>query len=242
VGGALRAAAQFGDAETIEDVTRSERAKGSGLGERLSVFWGTPATLRGNAEGGRFPPLDRLDLIEHGRLLLGADARQGLARPGTHELLVAGAEFALESLAGVRSPAATSAGRPGSLRPAGTDASEEIRSPDLLLARGVRRLTKLVLFPVRFLFTAASGRVGTNEDAVAWYLALDGAPAARLVAAAFGWRAAAPTDGEDVAGLLGDQMRSLYLFYINDHVARLDASGDAELARAFADWRTRITG
>jgi type IV secretory pathway protease TraF len=38
----------------------------------------------------------------------------------------------------------------------------------------VRHVTKTVLFPVRFLFTAAAGRVATNHDAVASYLA-DGA-------------------------------------------------------------------
>jgi hypothetical protein len=40
----------------------------------------------------------------------------------------------------------------------------------VLIAAGVRRLTKLVLFPVRFLYTAATGRVGTNDAAAAWYL------------------------------------------------------------------------
>ena len=43
---------QPGDADTITGIADIERAKGSSLAERLSVFWGTPATLRGEREGG----------------------------------------------------------------------------------------------------------------------------------------------------------------------------------------------
>jgi hypothetical protein len=93
-----------------------------------------------------------------------------------------------------------------SLRPAGEDAIEEIRSPDLLIAHGVRRLTKLVLFPVLFLYTVATGRVGTNERAVARYLGDDEAPSSTLVAAALAWRTVAPTDEAAAAVLLREQM------------------------------------
>lgn len=83
------------DNVTIHTVARSLRTGRSALDKRLSVFWGTPLTLQGQRRGGRFPPLDRLDLLEHGRLLTGRDARACVARPGQDELLVAGAEFAL---------------------------------------------------------------------------------------------------------------------------------------------------
>jgi predicted nucleotidyltransferase len=70
---------ESGDGETIEAIADAEKGKGSPLHERLSVFWGTPATLRGERDGGRFPALDRLDLIENGRLLAGSDeTRRGL--------------------------------------------------------------------------------------------------------------------------------------------------------------------
>src|SRR6516165_4010467 len=52
------------DRLTIRKVARSVRAGGSAADERLSVFWGTPATLQGHGRGGRFPPLDRLDLLD----------------------------------------------------------------------------------------------------------------------------------------------------------------------------------
>ena len=94
---------QSQDGDTIEAIAETQKRSGSALAERLSVFWGTPATLRGECEGGRFPPLDRLDLIENGRLIAGVDARTGLPRPTADELLITGAEFALEFLAGLRS-------------------------------------------------------------------------------------------------------------------------------------------
>src|SRR5215207_9357604 len=74
-------------------------ASGLPLGERLSVFWGSPASLRGAAEVGRFPPHDRLDLIRHGRLLAGRDVRDGLPVPDTREMVLAAARQALRSLA-----------------------------------------------------------------------------------------------------------------------------------------------
>jgi hypothetical protein len=109
----------------------------------FSRFSGTPSTLRGEREGGRFPALDRLDLLENGRLLLGNDARGGLSRPSADELIIDGAEFALDHLAGWRDPGDQPAAGLGSLRPAGGTAVEEIRSPEVIIARGVRRLTKL---------------------------------------------------------------------------------------------------
>jgi hypothetical protein len=111
-----------GDASAIQAVADAQRTRGSALASRLSVFWGTPAILRGEEQGGRFPALDRLDLIEHGQLIAGSDVRDRLPRPSARDLLVEGAEFALEFLAGtpVRS-LATAAGL-GSMTPATEDA------------------------------------------------------------------------------------------------------------------------
>jgi predicted nucleotidyltransferase len=209
------------DSSMIQVAADTEKSKGTGLNERLSVFWGTPSTLRGEREGGRFPPLDRLDLIENGRLLTGSDdARSGLPRPSVGELIVTGAEFALSYL--------------------GKDAIEEIRSPELLVAHGVRRLTKLILFPVRFLYTAATGQIGTNAAAAAHYLSDGQAVSRELVATALAWRTTEPTDQAAAAALLRDQMVPLYLQYIADHITRIDSLGEVELAEAFREWHERL--
>jgi hypothetical protein len=230
----LRAA----DRLTIRKVARSVRTGGSALDQRLSVFWGTPSTLRGQRRGGRFPPLDRLDLLDHGRLLTGQDARSNVPRPDRAELLVAGAEFALGYLGGARK-------LPGRLpdwaRPGARDDDvlNEIRTPSLLVARGPRRLTKIVLFPVRFLFTAQTGQVGTNTVAADHYLANAHAPATALVTAALAWRLEPPADDEATA-LAGRELIPLYVHYIDDHITRLRAAGRHRLADSFRRWRTRL--
>jgi predicted nucleotidyltransferase len=225
------------DDNLISEVAESQKSVGSVLAERLSVFWGTPATMRGESEGGRFPALDRLDLIENGRLLTGVDVRSGLSRPDADELLVGGAEFALDFLAGVRDNRASGSGGLGSMPPATREAIDEIRDPDLLLARGVRRVTKLVLFPVRFMFTAQTARSGTTDEAVGWYLAAGDRPARSLVRAARSWRAEAPGDRVAAARLLHEELVPLYLHYIDDHIDRLTAAGQPELVRGFERWR-----
>ncbi len=230
----LRAA----DRMTIRKVARSVRTGGSALDERLSVFWGTPSTLRGQRRGGRFPPLDRLDLLDHGRLLTGRDARSGVARPGRAELLVAGAEFALGYLGGVRKPADrlrdwARHGRPGG------NVLDEIRNPSRLVSRGPRRVTKIVLFPVRFLFTAETGQVGTSTLAAGHYLASAHAPAATLVTAALAWRLEPPS-GDEATALLGEELIPLYVQYLDDHIARLHAVNCHRLVGSFQRWRTRL--
>jgi hypothetical protein len=235
----LRDPVRATDRWTIYRTARGVRSGGSALHQRLSVFWGTPATLRGRAGGGRFPPLDRLDLLEHGRLLTGQDARDGVPRPGPEELLVAGAEFALAALGG----AGTLRHRLADLARRGPhrdDAVAEIRNPARLVARGPRRLTKVVLFPVRFLFTAATGGVGTNAAAAEYYLAAGGAPAAGLVEAAMTWRLRPPADSQAAVALLRRELLPLYVQYLDDHIARLHAAGRHALAGGFRRWRRRL--
>lgn len=200
-------------------VTDTVRAVDSPLHSRVSLFWGTPQFLRGGVGGGRFPPLDRLCLFEHGRLLTGTDVRAGLPRPGRTELVTAGARFALDLLA--------------------DDVVGSASDPAALLDRGLRRTTKTVLFPVRFLFTADTGREGTNDAAVQHYCARHQGPAAELVGAAFGWRTDAP-DSALAADLLRNGFAALYDGYLADHVHRLAELGESALADQFSSWRSRL--
>lgn len=241
---------QPSDPDMIARVVEAERRKGSALHERLSVFWGTPATLAGEREGGRFPPLDRLDLLESGRLLTGADdARASVRRPSKQELVITGAEFALDHFAAVRRDdgddrdhdgAGDAGDQLGSIRAGGGEALQQIRSPELLAAQGVRQVTKLVLFPVRFLFTAATGQVGTNGDAVTHYLQRQGASSTGVVEAALAWRADPPSDQATVVELLREQLVPLYLEFVDDHIERLHELGRDDLATAFGEWRRQL--
>ncbi|MFL6108006.1 MAG: hypothetical protein ACJ72L_13670 [Marmoricola sp.] len=227
------------DAERIEAIAAAERVKGSELHARLSVFWGTPATLRGDRAGGRFPAPDRLDLIQSGRLLWGIDSRDGVPSPTGEELFVSGAEFALDRLGGV-GPQRAVAGGLSSVQLTIETTTREVLEPTLLIEGGLRRVTKMVLFPIRFLYTAATGGLGTNDAAVDFHLARE-APAKALVAAAFGWRRGEPFEPLEATGLLATEMFPLYLFYLTDHEERLRILGRHDLAEQFAGWRSQLT-
>lgn len=207
------------DYELLLSVAEKVRSIGSPLHRRVSIFWGTPASLRGRTDGGRFPPLDRLCLLEHGRLITGKDLRDGLPYPSRTELVVTGAQFALDTLA---EDVVAYAGR-----------------LDLLITAGVRWMTKIVLFPVRFLFTAETGREGTNDAAAQHYLAQPQAPGAALIAAALDWRTNPPPRGHAIT-MLADGFIPLYGHYLIDHIQRLESYGEPNLAQAFHNWRSHF--
>ncbi len=195
------------------------------FGDRLSVFWGSPETLR-TGIGGRFPAHDLLDLAAHGRLLAGRDVRGGMRRPGSEELLVAGAEFILTTLA-----------------PPGSPTEKRLADPASVLSEGPRVASKLALFPVRFLYTAQTGRLGLTEPAVVHYLATHGAddPRAALVLAAARWRFEWDAT-DDAAGCLLGQARALYSEVVADHIPRLRSVGRYDLAAGLVSWRAVLAG
>ena len=151
---------------------------------------------------------------------------------------MAGADFALRYLGAT--PAlperAVAWARP---RPGNDGALADIRDPARLAARGPRRITKVVLFPIRFLFTAQTGRVGTNAAAAERYLATPGVPGTGLVRAALAWRHEPPA-ASAAAVLLNRDLLPLYRHYLDDHIVRLEAAGQHRLAGRFRRCRARL--
>ena len=147
------------------------------LGARLSLFWGDWATFGApDPEVTRLPPIVRLDLLRFGLPLYGDPVPRGLPEPTADDLVAESAAFAADRLAAPVDPVA-------------------------LVAAGRRTLTKTILFPVRFLATAHAGLAGSNDEAVAWYLAQD-RPAAELVRAALAWRTTPIEDPAAATGLV----------------------------------------
>ena len=224
----------------IQSVAKDVRGRGTELHKRLSVFWATESTLREGTDGGRFPRLDRLDLIEYGRLLVGNDPREGMVRPSRIDLLVGGAEFALDFLSGEKKIRALVPARVGSILSRDPSVTQQMRNPGMLVDQGPRRLTKLVLFPVRFLFTAETAHVGTNALAVEHCLAAPRIPAKELIKAAMGWRQIAPQYIADAIRLLDEGLIPLYCYFIEDHRQRLSSIGRRDLAKRYERWRARL--
>jgi hypothetical protein len=146
---------------TIVESTRL--GVGDDLVDRLSIFYGDWASFGSPRPSARLGAIDRLDLMDNGALVRGADRREtDGVRPTREELIAETAAFLPYWLT-------------------------QRQGVEALLSAGPRVLTKNVLFPVRFLYTHATGRAGSNDDAVDWYRELGG-PHAALATAALQWR------------------------------------------------------
>lgn len=189
------------------------------LAERLSIFWADWRGVRhGPGESSRLPAVDRLDLLDHGQLLSGRDQRAGGGdRPGTETLVVEGARFACSLFDGAY--------------------LARLQHPDRLVAAGPRTATKTVLFPIRFLYTLATGQLGHNTRAADWYQRRGAHPS--LAAAAIGWREHGITDPTAASRLLRNHLTDVYVEFFDAYAAALAAAGHTELAQ---DLQTRRRG
>ncbi len=207
------------DAEAVDELRAAVVELGLPLAERLSIFWSSMLALADGTPAGRFPPLDRLDLARHGRLLSGSDVRAAVLEPTQHDLVVSGARFTVDVLGSV-------------------ERRQEILDPQLAAGGGPRRASKVALFPVRLLFTRRAGGIGHNDAAVAHYLAQAGdGPARRLVEAAASWRKEW-TDGNAAAapGLLAGGALPLYEELVEDYALYLAGTADAATGQELRDW------
>lgn len=203
--------------------TTEELQERSPLHRKLSVFWASLPALREGRDDGRFPAQDRLQLADHGRVLLGEDVLAEIARPAAAEMLLESARFAIAVLAA-------------------EEVTAEFHEPRRLLADKVW-FTKAVLFPVRFLYsgTTESGRAANNDEAIEWYLAQPELPAGSLVRLAERVRAGHPLDPDEARPELAAGLVPLYRHYIAVETTRLRESGAPEdLVAAFEDWDKRL--
>lgn len=165
-----------------------ERAD-SPLAERLSVFWADWAGVRdGASERSRLDEVDRLDLIEDGRLLYGVDKRASAVKPGKATVLVETARFAIAKF---------------------DDAYlASLRRPAELVAAGPRTASKAALFPIRLLYTVEVGRAGQNDAAADWYERHGRHP--DLAGAAIRWRQVGIEDPAAAVAVLEAHLIGVY--------------------------------
>jgi predicted nucleotidyltransferase len=135
---------------TLESVRSEAGALSPEWGPRLSVFW----TDR-SFDVGRFPPLDRIDYIDHAVALSERD-RVRPARPGLDEIrrYLAGAPFANWA-----------------------DQARRFAAAEALEPKDRKAYLRTLLYPARFCFSWLTGRMGSNDDAVTF---LEGSPPAGL--------------------------------------------------------------
>ena len=124
------------------DRVRSEAATVSpDWGPRLSVFW----TDR-HFSLGRFPPLDRIDYLDHAIALMERE-RVRPARPALDEVqrYLGGAPFANW-----------------------TDLARRFATSETLDPKDRKAYLRTLLYPARFCYSWTTGRMGSNDDAVAF--------------------------------------------------------------------------
>lgn len=213
---------QATDSEGVIELAASIKATEMPFADRLSIFWGSINSLSGITPGGRFPPLDRLDLIKYGRLLSGIDIRKKLLLPTHRELVLAGAEFAVWRLC--------------------TDEIiEKLKNPEKLAQSDTKILTKLILFPVRFLFTAQTGEIGRNEAAVEYFVTHSSGTSSILVRLAFDLRNAKDVQAQtSITNAIAAGVLPLYRSFVSDHERRMREYGRQDLAEAFQKWYERL--
>lgn len=209
------------DMAKINSIQESVKSSVIPLSERLSIFWGSLNSLQGNADIGRFPPLDKLDLIENGRLLIGRDIRHILSKPTKIELVVMGAHFALQMLNT-------------------QEVNEDITHSTNLYKKGVRSLTKTILFPVRLLYTSSTGKIGHNKDSVEFYLTNNQGKKAKLVAAAFNWRCKQPENEAETVELTDKTFVELYVQFIDEYYQKMIEYNETIVANDLAKWREAL--
>jgi hypothetical protein len=185
------------------------------LAERLSLFWADWHAVRtGEGEHFRLGPVDRLDLLDSGRLLLGSDLRGASVRPAPEDLVRMSADLILTKFT--------------------EGYFEQLRDTEALVAGGPRAVTKAILFPVRFMYTLRTGRIGLNDASARWYAA-EGLPGGALALKALEWRNDGINDAELAVQLVDAELASLHAECLTEYAKDLDRLGEALRAAALSE-------
>lgn len=196
------------DAEQIAAVMAYCNAAHPAYARRLSLFWGTVEDFAATGAvqiPGRFPALDRLDLIAHGRYVAGEELRAHLAPPSRAVVL----ENSRQDLPRfVRDPA-----RYGFLTGGAA-----------LDTRDRRALTRFCLFPARFLHTARTGEVVSNDAAARSYCAAHEDAGSAIIRLALALRHEPAREvSETERALLATELRPYYGRFLREFLDLLGA-------------------
>ena len=184
------------------------------LSERLSVFWADWHAVRtGEGDHFRLGPVDRLDLLDFGRLLLGSDLRGASVRPSQEDLVLMSADLILSKFT--------------------EGYFEQLRDTEAFVEGGPRAVTKAILFPVRFMYTLRTGRIGLNDGSARWYAA-EGLPGRALALNAVEWRNDGIGDVDLAVQMIDADLATLHAECLAEYAKELDVLGEAPRAAALA--------
>jgi hypothetical protein len=154
------------------------------------------------------------DLLDSGHLLLGSDLREPSVRPSHEELVVMSADHILDRFT--------------------DDYLDRIRDTQALVVGGARIVTKAILFPVRFMYTLRTGRIGLNDTSARWYAAEDLIGSA-LALKALEWRNDGIADADLAHQMLDADLAAIHAECFAEYAIELDGLGEASRAAAMAE-------
>jgi predicted nucleotidyltransferase len=127
--------------QTLDRVRNEAVALSTDWGPKLSVFW----TNR-HFDRGRFPPLDRIDYLDHAVVLMERERVQP-TRPLLQEVrrYLGGAPFAQWA-----------------------EMVRRFATADALAPKDAKAYLRTLLYPGRFCYSWMTGRIGSNDEAVAF--------------------------------------------------------------------------
>jgi len=219
----LSGASQDDDLSTIEEIKVSAVKNYPQIHNNVSVFWGTIESINGVIDAGRYPPFDRLDLIDHALLLSGVEVRDQLIRPTKEELEIASTEFAIDYL--------------GS-----KERIKEFLNCELITNKGAVYVTKTVLFPARFIYLAKTGEIAGNDVSYQYYIDNFSGSDAELVDSGYQWRLnSLPENLDSVTQKIDKGIINLYHKFIDIYAERMDSYGKPDLKSKLIQWKKNIT-
>ncbi len=214
---------QDSDLIEIENIQSTSVKKHASVKNNVSIFWGNIESINGVVDAGRYPPFDRLDLIDHALLLSGVDIRDELIKPTKKELEIASADFALGYL--------------GS-----SERINEFYNCDLISNKGTVYVTKTILFPARFIYLEKTGKIAGNDVSHQYYVDNFAGDDTELVRNGYQWRLnSLPQELGIVTDLLNDGLIGLYHKFIDIYADRMGAHEQYELQSRLIEWKQNIT-
>lgn len=214
---------QESDLSTIEEIQTNVVENHPQIRNSVSIFWGTIESINGAVDAGRYPPFDRLDLIDHALLLSGAEVRDQLIRPTQEELEIASAEFSIDYL--------------GS-----NERINEFLNCELITNKGVVYVTKTILFPARFIYLAKTGEIAGNDISYQYYINNFSGSDAELVDSGYQWRLSSlPENLDSVTQKMSEGLIKLYHNFIDIYAERMDSYGQLKLRSNLIQWKRNIT-
>jgi hypothetical protein len=223
IGLILRGTLQENDISIIEEIQANAVANSPQINNNVSIFWGNIESINGETDDGRYPPFDRLDLIDHALLLWGVEVRDQLIKHTKEELIIASAEFSIDYL--------------GS-----NERINEFLNCELITNKGVVYVSKTVLFPARFIYLAKTGEIAGNDVSYQYYIDNFSGSDSELVNSGYQWRLdSLPEDLDEVTKTISNGLIKLYHNFIDIYVEQMELYAQIELKSKLFQWKHNIT-